>query len=152
MLAALRSGAASGQEPDDHHVALRARAGLPAASAVGEVRIYRLALYLGGQGSTVARRDPRGRWTVSTVETWPRAPSGVRVTRRKLSRKSAEALEGRLDDPALYLASGSIGEEVCLDPGVLEAEVTWKGRSARLSANCESDDFLEGLSGLLGAR
>ncbi|KRA66799.1 hypothetical protein ASD89_17205 [Caulobacter sp. Root656] len=148
----LWGGPALSQAPDDPHVALRTRAGLPAASAAGEVRIYRLALYLPAQDSTVARRDPRGRWMVSRVRISSRAHNGVRATRWRLNPKSAKALERLLEDPALYQASGEIGDEPCLDPGMLVADVTWRGRSTQLSANCESDRFLEALSSLVGAR
>jgi hypothetical protein len=145
-------GPALSQTPDNPHVALRARAGLPAASAVGEVKVYHLALYLPAEDSTVARRDPRGRWMVSRVWTSSRAPNGVKATRWRLNSKSAKALERLLDDPAFYKGAGEISNEPCLDPGMLVADVTWKGRSTQLSAHCEPDRFLEALSSLVGAR
>ena len=145
------AGPAMSRSIEDLHVDLRARAGLPPASAVGEVTIFRQALYLGGSSSTVARRNTRGRWTVSRVETLGRAPNGVRAKNWTLSRDSAEVLERWLDDPALYQMTGSVGKQSCLDPGMLVAEVAWKGRSTSLEADCEADDALKALSGILNA-
>lgn len=93
----LRSSAAVARV--DPHVAVRAKAGLPASSAEGEVRLSSEG-YLsgGGAGSLVARQDPAGRWIVSSV-TEMQGERPLKERRWRLDKSQGAALEGLLDDP-----------------------------------------------------
>lgn len=150
MVVLCGASAAAAQDADDPHIRLRIEAGLSAASAEGPVRLYTIAVYLMFQDSIVANRDAQGRWTVSRVErgAYVRTPSRIRVTTRRLSRKSAATLEKLLDDRALYQGARA-DHGPCLDPVDIYLDLTWKGRAVGSSSSCGANPTIEALHELL---
>lgn len=136
--AVLLSGPALSQASDyvrtDPHVRLRTQAGLPVASAVGDIRILNQAYLAGGGASSlVARRERSGRWTVSFVMLKPGDP----VQSWTLGRTTAAALEEVLDDPGAFAPQPAPAEFAsCLDPPFTRMEVNWKGRAEVTQQDC----------------
>lgn len=119
---------------EDWHVKVRVRAGLPASSAKGQVRIFSEGwLTGGGETSLVARRDGKGRWMVSRV-------TGFRTMRERhwrLDAREGAALEALLDDSAALVETPPPPEQDhCLDPPSANLEVSWRGRVERISQTC----------------
>ena len=133
----------------DPHVALRAKLGLPASSAAGEVRIFGEG-YLsgGGASSLVARRELSGRWRVSWVRqgAWP----SDSVLSWSLGRTAEAALEELLDDPGAFTPKPVRPEFAnCLDPPSVRMEVTWKGRAEHIEQTCGTWGAIKDIRDLL---
>ena len=118
----------------DPHVRLRTQAGLPVASAVGDIRILNEAYLAGGGASSlVARRGRSGRWTVSFVIQRPGDPTQSWT----LGRTTAAALEKVLHDPGAFAPQPAPAEFAsCLDPPFTRTEVSWKGRTEVIQQDC----------------
>jgi hypothetical protein len=135
LLLAAAAPAAAWSQVGDWHVKVRARAGLPASSAEGQVRILGEGLLSGGgMTSLVARRDGRGRWTVSRVTSF----FTTNERHWRLDAREGAALEALLDDPAtLAETPAPSGQDQCLDPPSTDLEIRWRGRVERISQMCE---------------
>ena len=136
LLITVLAPALAWSQVEDWHVKVRARAGLPASSAEGQVRIFSEGwLTGGGETSLVARRDGKGRWRVSRV-------TGFRKTSERHWRLNAQegaALEALLDDPAALVETPPPPEQDhCLDPPSADLEVRRRGRAERISQTCGS--------------
>lgn len=133
----------------DPHIALRAKQGLPASSAIGEVRIFAQA-YLsgGGASSLVARRAASGRWNVSWVRQGPwRSDAALSWS---LGRATEMALEALLDAPGALAPTPAPPELAnCLDPPFVRMDVTWKGRAEQIEQTCGTWGPVRKISDLL---
>jgi hypothetical protein len=135
LVLAAAAPTASWSQVEDWHVKVRARAGLPASSARGQVRIFSEGwLSGGGETSLVARRDGKGRWSVSRVTRFFRS---TQERHWRLSASEGAALEVLLDDPATVVETPAPpGQDNCLDPPSTDLEIRWRGRMERISQTC----------------
>lgn len=132
----------------DPHLALRAKLGLPASSAVGEVRIFSEG-YLsgGGASSLVARRERPGRWTVSRVYISGYGRTRSPIQSWRLRPAEVVELEALLDDPSAFKPSEST--EPCLDPPSTELDVHWRGRVENVREVCDPPGVVERVQKIL---
>jgi hypothetical protein len=153
LLLAAAAPAMAWSRAEDRHVRLRAEAGLPASSARGQVRIYSLpGPFGGGKTSLVARRDGKGRWTVSRVT----GSSPPAESHWRLDAREGAALEGLLDNPAALTwtyqptPGDSVADDYCPDFPLARMEIRWRGRTARLYQTCGPQDPVTRVQALLG--
>jgi hypothetical protein len=149
LIVALAPAVAWARAEPDPHVALRARAGLPASSAVGEVRIFSEA-YLSGGGaeSVVAHRSKSGRWTVSLVQRSAYGRTRNPVQGWRLTTDDARELEALLEDPDAVAAEPE-SNDPCLDPPSSELDVRWRGREDHVYATCQLGEGFSRISAIL---
>ncbi|WP_426010498.1 hypothetical protein [Caulobacter sp. DWR2-3-1b2] len=135
LITALAPAVAAAQA-EDWHVKLRAQAGLSASSAKGEVRIFNEArLAGGGETSLVARREGKGRWTVSRVMSF----LTTEEHHWRLTALEGAALDVALDDPAVLVETPAPTDHYyCLDPPSTQLNIHWRGRAGGISKDCET--------------
>jgi hypothetical protein len=135
LMLAVAAPIAAWSQVEDWHVKVRSRAGLPASSAEGQVRILGEGLLSGGGVmSLVARRDGRGRWTVSRVTSF----FTTNERHWRLDAREGAALEAVLDDPGTLVETPAPpDQDPCLDPPSTRLEIRWRGRVEQISQICE---------------